>query len=186
MGDDDVLRALRTGDEEAFATVFRDVQPRLLRYLSTLVGADDAEEVAGEAWAQAFRDLGRFKGTLDGFRGWVTTIARNRALDLLRSQARRPFADADPLDHAGTVASAEADALDAIGTDEALALIGSLPAEQAEAVLLRVVMKLDAKTAARVLEKRPGAVRTAAYRGLKALERRLGDISDGSNAEGTR
>ena len=112
MGDDDVLRALRTGDEDAFATVYRDVQPRLLRYLATMVGADDAEEVAGEAWAQAFRDLAKFKGTLDGFRGWLTTIARNRALDLLRSQARRPFADVDPIAHAGTVSSAEADALD--------------------------------------------------------------------------
>ena len=186
MGDDDVLRALRTGDEDAFATVYRDVQPRLLRYLATLVGADDAEEVAGEAWAQAFRDLAKFKGTLDGFRGWLTTIARNRALDLLRSQARRPFADVDPIAHAGTVSSAEADALDAIGTVEALALIGSLPPEQAEAVLLRAVMKLDAKSAARVLGRSPGAVRTAAYRGLRALEARLGDISDGSDAEGTR
>ena len=44
MGDDDVLRALRTGDEDAFATVYRDVQPRLLRYLATMVGADDAEK----------------------------------------------------------------------------------------------------------------------------------------------
>jgi RNA polymerase sigma-70 factor (ECF subfamily) len=44
-----------------------------------------------------------------------------------------------------------------------------LPREQAEAVFLRVVVGLDAKTAARVLGKRPGAVRTSAYRGVRRL-----------------
>jgi RNA polymerase sigma-70 factor (ECF subfamily) len=60
-------------------------------------------------------------------------------------------------------------ALDALGTDTALALIARLPRDQAEAVLLRVLIGLDAKAAGRVLGKRPGAVRTAAYRGLRRL-----------------
>jgi len=40
-------------------------------------------------------------------------------------------------------------------------------------VLLRVVVGLDAASAAEVLGKRSGAVRTAAYRGLKRLAERL-------------
>ncbi|MGW5234218.1 sigma factor-like helix-turn-helix DNA-binding protein, partial [Streptomyces nodosus] len=40
-------------------------------------------------------------------------------------------------------------------------------------VLLRVVVGLDAPAAARVLGKRPGAVRTAAHRGLRRLAREL-------------
>ena len=53
--------------------------------------------------------------------------------------------------------------------------IARLPQDQAEAVVLRVVMGLDAKTAADTLGKRPGAVRTAAHRGLKKLAELLGD-----------
>ncbi len=188
--DEDLLHALLAGDEAAFTVAYREIQPRLLRYLTGMVGADDALDVAAEAWAQAVRDLGSFRGTADGFRGWITSIARNRALDLLRSQARRPVADVDPHDHAGTTPSAETLALDTIGTDRAMELIRSLPPEQAEAVLLRSVMALDAKTAGRVLGRRPGAVRTAAYRGLNALQERLaGEASDTlgpSDAEGTR
>jgi RNA polymerase sigma-70 factor (ECF subfamily) len=60
-----------------------------------------------------------------------------------------------------------------VGTADALELIASLPQDQAEAVLLRAVVGLDAKAAARVLGKRPGAVRTAAYRGLKTLKQRI-------------
>lgn len=41
--------------------------------------------------------------------------------------------------------------------------------------MLRVVVGLDAKTAAETLGKRPGAVRTAAHRGLKRLAELLGE-----------
>jgi RNA polymerase sigma-70 factor (ECF subfamily) len=168
---EDRLRRLLEGDEDAFRVVYRDVQPGLVRYLAVLVGTSDAEDVAAEAWAQAFRDLARFSGAYDGFRGWVTTIARNRALDLLRARARRPVVDSDlaGLPEPPAAAAAEAEAITLVSTQEALRLIATLPPDQAEAVLLRAVVGLDAPTAARVLGKRAGAVRTAAYRGLRTL-----------------
>jgi RNA polymerase sigma-70 factor (ECF subfamily) len=58
-------------------------------------------------------------------------------------------------------------------TNATIALIATLPRDQAEAVLLRVVVGLDAEAAARVMGKRPGAVRTAAWRGLRRLATRL-------------
>lgn len=60
-----------------------------------------------------------------------------------------------------------------MSTARALRQIRKLPPDQAEAVLLRVVVGLDGPAAARVLGKRPGAVRTAVYRGLKQLAERL-------------
>src|SRR5829696_4745768 len=87
------VQRLLLGDEDAFRLVYRALQPGLLRYLTVLVGATDAEDVAAETWAQAFRDLRCFSGTADGFRGCVTTIGRNRSLDLVRSKARRPVLD---------------------------------------------------------------------------------------------
>lgn len=168
------LRSAKRGDEYAFRLLYRDIQPRLLRYLRVLV-ADDAEDVASEAWLQICRDLPTFRGELDDFRGWASTIARNRALDHLRRQRRRP-ATTDlfdvTLDLPAGNDTAQA-ALEALGTQRALALIAELRPDQAEAVLLRVVIGLDAKSAAHVLGKRSGAVRTAAYRGLNQLAERL-------------
>jgi len=63
--------------------------------------------------------------------------------------------------------------LEALSTGAALALIATLPAVQAEAVLLRAVLGLDAATAATILGKRAGAVRTAAHRGLRTLATRI-------------
>ena len=169
-----VVRAQR-GDPDAFRALYRDAQPRLLRYLHALVG-DDAEDVASETWLQVTRDLAGFAGDYDGFRGWIATIARHRAMDHLRRHARRPPAFPVPVESlAGRPAvddTAEG-AMEAVSTGAALALIATLPADQAEAVLLRTVLGLDAAAAARVLGKRPGAVRTAAHRGLRTLARHL-------------
>ncbi|GAA2550484.1 MULTISPECIES: RNA polymerase sigma factor [Streptomyces] len=169
-----VARA-QEGDEAAFAVAYRLVQPGLLVYVRGLVG-DDAEDVTSEAWLEIARDLGRFKGDGAGFRGWTATIARHRALDHLRRQRVRPRPSAleqDVLELPGPQSTHD-QAMEAMSTEHALALVGELPRDQAEAVLLRVVVGLDGPAAARVLGKRPGAVRTAAYRGLKRLAKQLG------------
>jgi RNA polymerase sigma-70 factor (ECF subfamily) len=176
---DDLTSAVfgaQQGLDTAFSHAYRLVQPGLLRYLTVLV-AGDAEDVASETWLQVCRDLHTFTGDGDGFRGWVTTIARHRALDHLRARGRRPADPATPETLHGLVASDDTahQAEESLSTAAALGMIRSLPQDQAEAVLLRAVVGLDAKSAGRVLAKRPGAVRTAAHRGLRTLERQLQD-----------
>ncbi len=190
--DDDAVQRMLAGDDQAFRIVYRSVHPRLERYLSALVGRNDAEDVASDTWAQAFRDLDKFSGDADGFRGWITTIGRNRALDHLRAQGRRPLSSLAPEDLPERVApdDVESETEGLLGTEEALRLIAALPAEQAEAVLLRAVMGLDAKTVGRVVGRTPGSVRTAAYRGLRTLAKQLAqtgsDTSDPPDAEELR
>jgi RNA polymerase sigma-70 factor (ECF subfamily) len=174
-------------DPEVFRALYRDIQPRLLRYLRALAG-DDAEDVASETWLQVTRDIGSFTGDQDGFRGWVTTIARHRALDQARRRGRRPFTvplpDSDLAGlaglggRAGVAGLAGGDdtadgAIEAVTTEAALRLIATLPPDQAEAVLLRAVVGLDASTAGKVIGKRAGAIRSAAHRGLRTLATRL-------------
>ncbi|MFD6322621.1 RNA polymerase sigma factor [Streptomyces sp. NPDC058442] len=181
LGDDAELTtavgAAQDGDETAFRTVYRAVHPRLLGYVRTLVGDPDAEDVTSEAWLQIARDLQRFSGDADRFRGWAARIARNRALDHIRMRGRRPAIGGDETELTGRAAAFDtADrAIESMATDGALAFISRLPQDQAEAVVLRVVVGLDAKTAAETLGKRPGAVRTAAHRGLKRLAEMLDD-----------
>src|ERR1700735_1890160 len=172
---DAALVAAQRGDPDAFRLLYRDTQPRLLRYLHALTG-DDAEDIASETWLHIARDLHTFHGDYDSFRGWAATIARPRALDPLRRHTRRPPAIPVPAaDLASLAAAADppGTALDPLPTPAATRLIATLPPDQAEAVLLRAVLGLDAPRAAAVLGKRPGAVRTAAHRGLRTLARPL-------------
>ncbi|WP_425471961.1 RNA polymerase sigma factor [Streptomyces piniterrae] len=171
------VQAAQDGDEAAFRTVYRAVHPRLLGYVRTLVGEPDAEDVASEAWLQITRDLARFSGDADRFRGWAARIARNRALDHIRMRGRRPVIGGDESELADTPSTSDTlgEAMEALGTGRTFRLIARLPQDQAEAVVLRVVVGLDAKSAAQVLGKRPGAVRTSAHRGLRRLAELIGD-----------
>src|SRR5580700_4126936 len=126
-----VVRAQR-GDADAFRALYRDAHPRLLRYLHALVG-DDAEDVASETWLQVTRDLAGFTGDYDGFRGWIATIARHRAMDHLRRHARRPPAIPVPAEDLAGLAAADdtaSTAIDAITTTAAIRIISRLPPDQ--------------------------------------------------------
>jgi RNA polymerase sigma-70 factor (ECF subfamily) len=173
----DALRRAQQGEEEGFVALYRDLQPRLLRYATVLVGRDAAADVTGEAWFQITRDLHKFVGDLDRFRGWTATIVHHRAMDLCRADARRPTIALDVREARDEPATdrdaAVAAVLEGISTENALALIAGLPRDQAQAVLLRAVVGLDAQTAGEVLGKRPGAVRVAAHRGLKRLAQQV-------------
>ncbi|MFD7028497.1 RNA polymerase sigma factor [Streptomyces sp. NPDC059917] len=191
LGDDAELTAAvlaaQDGDESAFRTVYRAVHPRLLGYVRTLVGDGDAEDVTSEAWLQISRDLDSFTGDADRFRGWAARIARNRALDHMRMRGRRPAIGGDESELTGRAADCDTagEAMEALSTGRTMALIAQLPQDQAEAVVLRVVVGLDAKSAAETLGKRPGAVRTAAHRGLKRLAELIVSENDPGSGTGT-
>lgn len=172
----DTVRAARRGDETAFRVLYREVQPGLLRYLRGLVAPQDAEDIASETWLQIARDIRGFRDEGAGFRGWAATIARHRAMDHLRYTQRRPVATLSEEALVGVPGGTDTadQAVTAAATDAAIAFIATLPPEQAEAVLLRVVMGLDTSAVARVMGKRPGAVRTATWRGLRKLAERFG------------
>jgi RNA polymerase sigma-70 factor (ECF subfamily) len=169
----DLVARAQAGDEDAFRALYRALAPRLLNYLRAQVGERDAEDVASETWAAIARDLSTYRPGAGDFRGWAAAIARHRAVDhLRRSRAVIPIPNHQLPDRQAPD-NTEAEAHEAIATSTALSMIAELPHDQAQAVLLRVIVGLDAPTAAGILRKRPGAVRTAAHRGLRTLAERL-------------
>jgi RNA polymerase sigma-70 factor (ECF subfamily) len=165
-----VLAAAADGDQVAFATIWLDLQPGLLRYLR-VVAQGSAEDVASETWVDVVRGLARFRGDERAFRSWAFTIARHRAADWRRRIARQP-ADPLPLERFPDRAAPDdpaAEAFETASTAAALALIGELPRDQAEVVVLRVVADLDVAQVAAIVGKRPGTVRVLAHRGLRRL-----------------
>jgi RNA polymerase sigma-70 factor (ECF subfamily) len=169
-----VLRAAADGDGAAFAMLWRDTHPPLLRYLWVAAG-DGAEDLASDVWLDVARRIAKFKGGEPEFRGWLFTLARRKVIDKHRYDSRHPespIGDIEPFDRPSaddTVATAIED----ISTEAALALIATLPPDQAEIIVLRVVVGMDATQVARIVGKSPGAVRVAAHRGLRALSTRL-------------
>jgi RNA polymerase sigma-70 factor (ECF subfamily) len=83
----ELLRALRAGEEQAFATLVNTYGGRMRSAaLRLLRNGDDADEVVQEAFLAAFRSLERFEGRA-GLGTWLHRIAVNAAL--MRLRARR-------------------------------------------------------------------------------------------------
>ncbi len=169
---DPVLAAARTGAEWALAALYRDLQPRVLRYLWAR-DPSQAEDLAADVWLDVARGLPRFSGDEAGFRAWVFTIARRRLLDERRSAARQRTTPlpADRLALLGETGNVEHEALFSLEARAALERIAELPADQAEVVLLRVLADLSAWEVARILGKREGTVRVLQHRALRRLAR---------------
>jgi RNA polymerase sigma-70 factor (ECF subfamily) len=172
---DQVLKAAAGGNEHAFAALWRDLQPGLLRYLKVMTPGM-AEDLASETWVDVIRGLPRFEGTELGFRAWVFTVARHRVTDWRRRMARQPSIPipSDLLPQQAAPDDPADAAVEAISTAAALALIAELPPDQAEVVALRSVAGLDVARVAEIVGKQPGAVRVLAHRGLRRLAERLG------------
>ena len=170
-----VLQAASRGDEAAFGRLWHDLQPRVLRYFMVAAPAA-AEDLASETWLGVVRGVDRFRGNEPSFRAWVFTIARHEVLDWRRRAARRVTEDLPvngPPERAAPDDPAAA-ALDDLSTRAALAMVATLPPDQAEAVVLRVVAGLGVDRVAAIMGKRPGTVRVLTHRGLRRLAERLG------------
>jgi RNA polymerase sigma-70 factor (ECF subfamily) len=159
------------GDQDALTVVYRELNPRLLRYLRHHAGPV-AEDLASEVWLALAPRLDGYAGTFEQFRALMFSIAHRRVVDEYRRRSRTP--QRAPLDDALELAdradteTAAVEHLTAQGAVETL--VHRLPADQAEIVLLRVLGDLEVEQVANILGKSKGAVRIAQHRALRRLQ----------------
>ena len=170
---DKTLAAARGGAEWAWREIYAALAPGVLGFLRAR-GATDPEDVAGEAFVQVVRDLPRFEGDWQGFRAWVYSIARNRMLDSRRRNVRRPdHPVAEFAEDAEATGDVSEDAFARLELERVTAILAELSPDQRDVLLLRVIGDLSIDEVARVIGKRPGAVKQLQRRGLAAARKHL-------------
>jgi RNA polymerase sigma-70 factor (ECF subfamily) len=127
-----------------------------------------AEELTGETFERALRLWHRFDPERGSARTWLCQVARTVALDHFRSERRRARREqlAAPLDR---IDERFAEGL----SPDLEAALRALSAGEREVVALRVVLDLDAGTAARILGISPTNCTTRLNRALRKLEEAL-------------
>jgi RNA polymerase sigma factor (sigma-70 family) len=137
----------------------------LARFLAATVGPQEADDCLQETLIAALRAYPRLR---DGsnVRGWLFTIARNKALDEHRARVRRPVpvAEAEPR---GSVALADEP------DEELWSAVRGLPAKQRAAVVLRFVNDFSHRDVATVLDCSEEAARRSLHEGLARLRREI-------------
>jgi RNA polymerase sigma-70 factor, ECF subfamily len=127
-----------------------------------------AEELTAETFERALRLWHRFDPQRGSARTWLCQVARTAALDHFRSERRRTRREQL------AAVPERVDAPFAAGLSPDLeAALQELSAGEREVVALRIVLELDAGTAARVLGISPTNCTTRLNRALKKLEEAL-------------
>jgi RNA polymerase sigma-70 factor (ECF subfamily) len=172
--DDELVALAREGDTAAFDELVARHQAAAYRAaLAALRNAEDAEEVAQDAFVRAWRNLHRFRGE-SAFRTWLLTIVWNRAISRRRSVARW-WSRRAPLDDADAVA-ADRPAADA-GHDEmrrhVAAAIDALSPKLRDALLLAQSGEHDYEAIGTLLKIPVGTVKWRVSEARKKVRARL-------------
>jgi RNA polymerase sigma factor (sigma-70 family) len=167
-----VLAAARLGEQWAWAALYREVSPPVLRYLRAR-GAREPEDLLGEVCVSVVRGISAFSGGESEFRAWAFTIARNRLTDDWRRRGRL-----DPVPTPEVELDAVLEATSAAAgcygdLDHVMAVMQCLSPDQRDVLFLRVLGGLTVGEVAVVLGKRPGAVKALQVRALGAIRRQL-------------
>jgi RNA polymerase sigma-70 factor (ECF subfamily) len=177
-----IARALRRRDPEFIGRLVSQYHYRLLRYLVYLTfRREQAEDLVQETWLRVLQRAGQFDGRLR-FEPWLFAIARNLAIDHLRSQQRTslnasdaPGSEADlelpapDLDSPFRAAARSEDAVRVAVAMEALAPI------YREALLLRFQEELSLDEIAQVAGAPVSTISSRIHRGLSMLRSCLGE-----------
>lgn len=84
------MRQAQDGDESAFAEIVKRYSPRVFSVASRFFRQRSlVEEAAQEVFLKAFTQLGSFEGR-GSMEGWLTRIATNTCLNMVRGAKRRP------------------------------------------------------------------------------------------------
>jgi RNA polymerase sigma-70 factor (ECF subfamily) len=186
--DEDLLRAYRAGDMDAFESLFRRYRGPLFNFLLRRVrDRGRAEELYQHSWSKVIERSGEFRGE-SKFSTWLYTIARNACIDHQRKMKFRGHASLDENRDGAGHPMVERVANPGLSPDQLAAggalrnriarAVEALPEEQKEVFLLRQLQGMAFKDIAEVLGVPANTVKSRMRYALERLQAGLGDLRE--------
>jgi RNA polymerase sigma-70 factor, ECF subfamily len=164
------------GEQSAMAELYDASSAAVFGLAVRILGdRNAAEDAAVEVYLQAWRDASSFDAQRGSARVWLLTLARSRAIDILRSRRREPASD--PLEVASEVHSSgpgpEDQSSDLQRRNYVRAALENLRPEQREAIELAYFSDLSHSEIASKLGQPLGTIKTRIRLGMMALRELL-------------
>jgi RNA polymerase sigma-70 factor (ECF subfamily) len=156
------------GDREAAAAFVRATQPEVWRFVASLGGRGEADDLTQETYMRALRNLPGFAGRSSA-RTWLYTIARRVVVDQIRAAAARPrIAPTDDWESAADTARSGGGSRFEDGV-MLRRLLDGLSTERREALVATQVLGLSYEEAAQVCDCPVGTIRSRVARAREDL-----------------
>lgn len=163
------LESARRGEADGLTVLFRELHPRVLRYLRSR-DRSLADDVAGEVWMAVAQRIGAFEGDHTAFSAWIFTIARQRLADHHRTRARRRTDPVAAVPDSRFASSGEDQVVARLSAQDAVdEVVRRLNRDQAEVVLLRTLGGLSPGDVATVVGRPESWVRVTHHRAMRRL-----------------
>ena len=185
--DQALVERVQAGDKQAFDVLVLKYQNKIIQLVNRYVhDADEARDVAQEAFIKAYRAIGRFRGD-SAFYTWLYRIAINTAKNYLVASGRRP--PRSDIDAQDAEQYEGATGLKEYATPERLLLkdeiqeaiataIDELPDDLRAAITLRELEGLSYEEIAQTMDCPIGTVRSRIFRARDAIDTRLKPLLD--------
>ena len=170
--DEELMDRYCAGDTAAFDDLFERYTRRLVRFLTNMVGPAQAVDVAQVTFLKLHQNRHRYRVGAN-FAAWIFTIARNTALDHLRSAPKRREVYGIETEFA-----ADSPSRDRLRDDQVRAAIGKLNDDQQQVILLHWYGGLTFEEVAKVVGASSAAVRVRAHRAYEKLRGTLGALKE--------
>ncbi len=171
--DAELIARWQRGDERAATVLVERHADAVARFVVSLGGGEDADEIVQDAFVRAFASLDGFRAE-SSFRTWLFTIARNLTRDHARRMRVRRHVEIEE-----THAVVESDPLGGTVAEEMeeriRAVVAGLSPMQRDVFTLRVVEGLSYKEIAGVLDTTEGAARVHYHNAVRAIKERVHD-----------
>lgn len=179
-----ILQRIAAGDQSAVKECM-DVYGGLVWSLARRMSesAADAEDASQEVFLEVWRSAGRYKPDMGSEAVFLTTIARRRLIDRLRSRKRRPLTETfdESTEQAPEGETEPAGALLA-DAERARRALTRLDPAQREVLLLGIVEGLTHSEIATATRRPLGTVKTQMRRGLIRVRELMEQGEPGSQA----
>ncbi len=204
LDDSGLVARIAAGEEAAFVVAYDRHSSFVFGSVVRFLGdREAAAEVVQDAFVTLWRRASQFDARAGSLLTWLLAIARHRAIDRLRAEARRPTRDAVRIDGVGPDAGSSGDRGQATVPPELIAGastdpgtnatrrwvqsvvrtgIAELPENERRVIVLGYAQDLSQAQIAERLEWPLGTVKSRTRRAMAQLRMRLGTLADDDDA----
>lgn len=157
----------KAGEMEGHRYLYARYADNVFSYARKIVRDDhDAEDITQQVFAKLLRTIGRYEERDVPFAAWILRVARNAAIDHMRSDRLVPCEEVRGADQQSDECRHEC-------RRSLTDALGSLPSEQREVIMMRHLVGLSPREIAGRLGKSESAIHGLHHRGRRSMQREL-------------